>query len=80
MEFLIGEITDGIGGGGVRCGLIGEVGCSSPLTDSERKSLQAAAIAQQRTGIILRDDVSHHWGEPVLFSVHIHNYCYYYKI
>jgi predicted metal-dependent phosphotriesterase family hydrolase len=26
------------------------MGCSSPLTDSEKKSLQAAAIAQQRTG------------------------------
>lgn len=49
-EFLIGEIVDGIGGSGVRCGLIGEMGCSSPLTGNEKKSLQAAAIAQQRTG------------------------------
>ena len=49
-ELLICEIVDGIGESGVRCGLIGEVGCSSPLTENERKSLKAAAIAQQRTG------------------------------
>ena len=41
----------GVGGvGGVRCGLIGEVGCSHPLTDNETRSLQAAAAAQQITG------------------------------
>ncbi len=41
----------GIGGeGGVRCGLIGEVGCSHPLTPHETRSLQAAAAAQQITG------------------------------
>lgn len=50
-EILVREIVDGIGDSGVRCGLIGEVGCSSPLTDCERKSLQAAAIAQQKTGM-----------------------------
>ena len=49
-EILVSEIVDGIGDSGVRCGLIGEVGCSSPLTECERKSLQAAAIAQQKTG------------------------------
>ena len=49
-EILVREIVDGIGDSGIRCGIIGEVGCSSPLTDCERKSLQAAAIAQQKTG------------------------------
>ena len=52
-EFLIREIVDGIGETGVRCGLIGEMGCSSPLTDNEKKSLKAAALAQKRTGIII---------------------------
>ena len=45
------EVTDGIEGtDGVRCGLIGEMGCSHPLTANEEKCLKAAALAQQRTG------------------------------
>ena len=34
----------------MRCGLIGEVGCSWPLAASERRSLQAAALAQKEIG------------------------------
>ena len=46
------EIVDGIeGSGGVRCGVIGEMGCSHPLTPDEEKCLKAAALAQQKTGI-----------------------------
>lgn len=51
-DILTGEIRDGIGGsGGVRCGFIGEMGCSYPLTTLEEKCLRAAAIAQQNTGM-----------------------------
>ena len=35
---------------GVRAGVIGEIGCSSPLHDDERKCLRAAALAQRQTG------------------------------
>ena len=49
-EVFVHEICEGIGDSGVRCGVIGEVGCSWPLTDSERRSLQAAALAQRQTG------------------------------
>ena len=49
-EILVNEIVEGIGESGVRCGVIGEMGCSSPLTENEKKSLKAAAIAQQKTG------------------------------
>ncbi|XP_064405366.1 phosphotriesterase-related protein-like [Halichondria panicea] len=50
-DHLVCEVMEGIGGvGGVRCGLIGEVGCSHPLTHHETRSLQAAAAAQQMTG------------------------------
>ena len=49
-DFLVGEVVDGIGSSGIRCGLIGEVGCSYPLTDNEKRSLEAAVKAQQRTG------------------------------
>ena len=45
------EIEVGIdGSGGVRCGVIGEIGCSYPLMDVEKRALQAAAIAQTKTG------------------------------
>ena len=47
---IIGDIRDGVDGTGIRAGIIGEVGCTWPLTDSERKSLLAAAIAQRETG------------------------------
>lgn len=47
---IIQEVTEGIKGTNVRCGVIGEVGCSAPLTDAEIRSLQAAATAQHVTG------------------------------
>ena len=30
--------------------MIGEIGCSFPLTQNEKKSLKASAIAQEKTG------------------------------
>jgi phosphotriesterase-related protein len=47
---IVAEIRDGVGGTGIRSGLIGEVGCSWPLTDNERKVLRASARAQRLTG------------------------------
>eukprot|EP01043_Picozoa_sp_COSAG02_P010940 COSAG02_NODE_396_length_23126_cov_282.150258_13_plen_253_part_00 len=35
---------------GIRAGIIGEIGCSHPLQDGERKALHAAALAQRATG------------------------------
>ena len=53
-DFIVREIVEGVeGSGGVRCGVIGEVGCSWPLMESERRSLEAAAIAQRETGELL---------------------------
>ncbi len=52
-EVMVREITGGGGGGGggeMKCGLIGEIGCSWPLLASERATLQAAALAQKQTG------------------------------
>ena len=45
------EIEVGIdGSGGVRCGVIGEIGCSYPLMDVEKRALRAAANAQTKIG------------------------------
>ncbi len=49
-EEVVRDITEGAGSSGIRSGVVGEIGCSWPLTDNERKSLRAAARAQQLTG------------------------------
>lgn len=47
---IIRDITVGVGDTGIRSGIIGEIGCSFPFTDNEKKVLRACAIAQRRTG------------------------------
>ena len=49
-EEIVRDVTEGADGTSIRAGLIGEVGCSSPMTDDERKVLRASAKAQRRTG------------------------------
>ena len=47
---IVRDIEDGVGHSGVRAGVIGEVGCSWPLTPNERKVLRASGRAQRKTG------------------------------
>ena len=47
---ITADIMEGVDGSGIKAGIIGEVGCTWPLTANERKSLAAAAIAQRETG------------------------------
>lgn len=47
---LVGELTDGIDGTGVRPALLGEIGTSFPITDDEWKVVRAAGIAGAETG------------------------------
>ncbi|OWK03389.1 PTER [Cervus elaphus hippelaphus] len=49
-DVLVNEILCGADGTSIKCGVIGEIGCSWPLTDSERKVLQATAHAQTQLG------------------------------
>ncbi|KAM9230834.1 N-acetyltaurine hydrolase [Dugong dugon] len=49
-DVLINEILYGADGTNIKCGVIGEIGCSWPLTASERKVLQATAQAQAQLG------------------------------
>lgn len=44
------EILHGADGTSIKCGVIGEIGCSWPLTESERRVLQATAHAQAQLG------------------------------
>ena len=47
---FVQEVEQGLDGGAVRAGLIGEIGCSWPLADIERRALAAAARASRATG------------------------------
>ena len=37
VDLIVGDITEGADGTGIRTGIIGEVGCAWPLADNERK-------------------------------------------
>lgn len=47
---LVRDVRHGVADTGVRAGIIGEIGTSSPITTSEKTSLRAAARAQVSTG------------------------------
>ena len=47
---LVRDVRHGVGDTGIRAGIIGEVGTSSPVTEAERRSLVASARAQASTG------------------------------
>jgi phosphotriesterase-related protein len=49
-ERMVDELTIGIDGGTVPAGIIGEMGCSWPLTQDEEKALRGAAYASVVTG------------------------------
>lgn len=59
-EQIVHDITLGVGNTGVCSGIIGEIGCSWPLTDNELKVLRASARAQQLTGAALTIHPGHH--------------------
>lgn len=58
-EEIVRDITVGVGNTGIRSGVIGEIACSWPLADNERKSLRASARAQQLTGAPLNVHPGH---------------------
>lgn len=49
-EIILRDLTEGVNGTGIKAGVIGEVGTSARITEAEFKSLEASAIAQQKTG------------------------------
>lgn len=50
IEEIVRDVNEGVGETGIRSGIIGEIGCSWPLIDNEKKSVRAAARAQRLTG------------------------------
>ena len=52
-KIIIAELREGLDGTDIRAGYIGEIGISDTMQPSERKILQAAAMAQLETGVAL---------------------------
>jgi len=65
---IVGDVTEGVGDTGVRAGLIGEIGCSWPWTENERKSVRAAAEAARQTGAPL---MIHPGRDPAAPAAHL---------
>ncbi|XP_073704813.1 N-acetyltaurine hydrolase [Garra rufa] len=49
-DIIVSEVLHGADGTDIRCGVIGEIGTGWPITDSEKKVLQATAHAQTQLG------------------------------
>jgi phosphotriesterase-related protein len=50
---IVEDITRGCDGTSIKAGIIGEIGCTAPMMQNERKMLRAAARAQRITGAAL---------------------------
>jgi phosphotriesterase-related protein len=64
------QVLDGLGGSGVRPGIIGEIGTGSPITPAEQKVLRACARVQQETGLGLAIHV-HPWRREAMDAIRI---------
>ena len=58
-EGMIGDILTGADGTDIRCGIIGEIGTSDPVTEDEWKVLQAAAMTHHATGAVIQIHALH---------------------
>ena len=63
-ELVADILADLRDGSAVPAGIIGEIGCSWPWTEAERRSMQAAVIAQQETGAALTIHPGRHPDAP----------------
>ena len=50
VEQIVRDVMEGVDGTVIRSGVIGEIGCSWPLAENERKVLRASVQAQRITG------------------------------
>lgn len=58
------QLTEGAWGTAITCGIIGELGCSWPLTGPERTRLEAGADAQRATGAAITVHPGRHPDAP----------------
>ncbi|MEE9198754.1 MAG: phosphotriesterase-related protein [Dehalococcoidia bacterium] len=65
VEQIVKDVMEGVGDTGIRSGIIGEVGCSWPWTEAEKRSVRAAARAQRETGAPLLIHPGRHPSAPL---------------
>jgi phosphotriesterase-related protein len=61
---MIGQILVGAWGTDVRAGMIGEIGCTAPWTDTEKRVMRAAFIAASETGAAINVHPGRHPDQP----------------
>lgn len=61
---FVKEFKDGVDGTGIKIGVIGELGCTWPLKQEEKKVLSAAAKAQKSTGLAISIHPGQHPDSP----------------
>jgi phosphotriesterase-related protein len=61
---IVADVVDGVGDTGVRSGLIGEIGCTWPWAENEKKVVRAAVRAQRETGAPLMIHPGRHERAP----------------
>ncbi len=62
---ITAEIVKGVENTGIKAGIIGEIGCSWPLQESEKKVLRACARAQNVTGAAITIHPGRHEESPM---------------
>ena len=62
---IIADITVGVGIEKIKAGIIGEIGCSWPLDEREKKSLVGSAQAQSATGAAITVHPGRHEDSPL---------------
>jgi phosphotriesterase-related protein len=62
---MIADVTVGVDDTGVRAGLLGEIGCTWPWTENEKKVVRAAILAQRDTGAPLMIHPGRHERMPM---------------
>ena len=68
-NLIVGELTDGVEGTGIRAGIIGEIGTERyHITPAQERVFRAAARAQRRTGACIMTHTTH-FGELALEQI-----------
>jgi phosphotriesterase-related protein len=62
---LVNDVTIGAGETGIPAGLIGEIGCTWPWRENEKKVVRAGVIAQRETGAVLMIHPGRHPRAPM---------------
>ena len=61
---IVGQVLEGAWDTEIRAGIIGEIGCQAPWTNTEKKVMRGAVIAQKETGAAINVHPGRHHDQP----------------